>query len=190
MEFIKTHISDILICKPKVILDQRGYFYESYKKSGLEDFIGYPLNFIQDNEAKSTKGVLRGLHYQLPPFAQTKLVRVIQGSVLDIVVDIRKDSPTFGKHLAIELNDENKLQLLVPKGFAHGYVVLSDTAIFSYKVDNYYNKESERGIIYNDKQLNINWNFPVNELIISEKDTMQPVFEKADLFEKATINNE
>lgn len=190
MEFIKTEIPEVVICKPTIINDERGYFFESFKKEALEKALGYPLHFIQDNEAKSTKGVLRGLHYQLPPFAQTKLVRVIQGSVLDIVVDIRKDSPTFGKQVAIELNDENKWQLLVPKGFAHGYLVLSDTAIFSYKVDNYYNKESERGIIYNDKQLNINWNFPENELIISEKDTKQPIFAKADVFEKATIINE
>lgn len=190
MEFIKTEIPEVVICKPTIINDERGYFFESFKKEALEKALGYPLHFIQDNEAKSTKGVLRGLHYQLPPFAQTKLVRVIQGSVLDIVVDIRKDSPTFGKQVAIELNDENKWQLLVPMGFAHGYLVLSDTAIFSYKVDNYYNKESERGIIYNDKQLNINWNFPENELIISEKDTKQPIFAKADVFEKATIINE
>jgi dTDP-4-dehydrorhamnose 3,5-epimerase len=182
MEFIKTHIPDILICKPKVILDERGYFYESYKKSVLEDFIGAPLNFIQDNEAKSTKGVLRGLHYQLPPFAQTKLVRVIQGSVLDVVVDIRRNSATFGQHVALEISEENKLQLFIPKGFAHGYIVLSETAIFAYKVDNYYHKESERGILYNDKDLNIDWKYPINELLISEKDKVQPSFLKADMF--------
>ena len=185
MEFIKTKIPDVIICKPTIINDERGYFLESYKKEALENALGYQLNFIQDNEAKSTKGVLRGLHYQMPPFAQTKLVRVIQGSVLDVVVDIRKDSATFGKHVSIVLNDENKLELLVPQGFAHGYVVLSDTAIFSYKVDNYYNKESERGIIYNDAQLNINWLLSENEFLISEKDKVQPVFEKADLFEKS-----
>lgn len=190
MIFEKTEIPDVLLCKPKILKDERGYFFESYKMENLEAAVGRELTFIQDNEAKSTKGVLRGLHYQLPPFAQTKLVRVIQGSVLDVVVDIRKDSPTFGNHVTIELNDENKYQLLVPKGFAHGYVVLSETAIFSYKVDNYYHKESERGIIYNDEQLGIDWNFPASDLIISEKDKVQPVFSKADLFEKTPSINE
>lgn len=190
MKLIKTDIPQVLLVEPTVFADERGYFCETYKKETLEIALGYQLAFIQDNEAKSTKGVLRGLHYQLPPYAQTKLVRVIQGSVLDVVVDIRKGSPTFGKHVAIELNDKNKQQLLVPKGFAHGYVVLSDTAIFSYKVDNYYHKQSERGIIFNDPQLNIDWNYPIDKLIISEKDTMQPAFAKADLFEKEHIINE
>jgi dTDP-4-dehydrorhamnose 3,5-epimerase len=184
VEFIKTKIADLIICVPRIISDERGYFFESFKKEMFEKFIGSTINFCQDNEAKSTKGVLRGLHYQLPPFAQSKLVRVISGKVLDIAVDIRRGSDTFGQYMAVELSDENKHQLFVPAGFAHGYVVLSDEAIFSYKVDNYYHKESERGIIYNDPMLHIDWKLPLKELIISEKDKIQPAFNKADLFEK------
>jgi dTDP-4-dehydrorhamnose 3,5-epimerase len=182
MKFTRTEIPAVIVCEPNILKDERGYFFESFKKEVFEDFIGGHINFIQDNEAKSTKGVLRGLHYQLPPFAQSKLVRVVKGSVLDIAVDIRKSSPTFGKYEAVELTAENKLQLFIPKGFAHGYVVLSDEAIFSYKVDNYYNKESERGIMFNDPALQIDWKLPANELIISEKDTNQPLFKQADLF--------
>lgn len=183
MEFIKTSIPDVIICKPVIFEDERGYFFESFKKLELDDYLGYSVQFCQDNEAKSTKGVLRGLHYQLTPFPQSKLVRVIQGKVLDVVVDIREDSETFGKYEAIELSDENKLQLFIPKGFAHGYVVLSDTAIFSYKVDNYYSKQCERGIQFNDPELNIDWKFPLEDCIISEKDKVQPSFKNADLFE-------
>ena len=182
MKFSRTEIPDVVLCKPSIFKDARGYFLETYRKNSLEEFIGFELNFCQDNESKSTKGVLRGLHYQLPPFAQSKLVRVIKGAVLDIAVDIRKGSSTFGKHIAIEISEENKFQLLIPKGFAHGYVVLSDEAIFSYKVDNYYNKESERGIIYNDKVLGIDWNFHEEHLIISEKDKILPTLDKAQLF--------
>ncbi|MHB1148502.1 MAG: dTDP-4-dehydrorhamnose 3,5-epimerase, partial [Lutibacter sp.] len=163
--------------------DERGYFFESFNKDTFEKFIGFEVNFCQDNEAKSTKGVLRGLHYQLPPYAQSKLVRVISGKVLDIAVDIRKGSATFGQHVAVELSGENKHQLFVPAGFAHGYVVLSEEALFSYKVDNYYSKMHERGIIYNDPDLQINWKLAMNGLLISEKDKMQPAFNKADLFE-------
>ncbi len=183
MNFIKTKIPDVILCEPTIFKDERGYFFESFKKEAFEKYIGSPVNFCQDNEAKSTKGVLRGLHYQLPPYAQSKLVRVISGNVLDIAVDIRKDSDTFGQFVAVELSGENKHQLFVPAGFAHGYVVLSKEAIFSYKVDNYYHKESERGIIYNDPELRIDWKLPVKELIISEKDKIQPAFNKADLFE-------
>lgn len=172
----------MVLCKPTVFKDDRGYFFETFKKELLETFIGCKINFCQDNESKSTKGVLRGLHYQLPPFAQSKLVRVALGSVLDIAVDIRKNSSTFGKYVAVELNDVNKYQLFIPKGFAHGYIVLSDVAIFNYKVDNYYNKETEAGIIYNDTDLNINWQLPENKLIISEKDKNQPPFKNAMLF--------
>ncbi|MBT8316792.1 MAG: dTDP-4-dehydrorhamnose 3,5-epimerase [Lutibacter sp.] len=182
MKFTRTEIPDVIVCEPNILKDERGYFFESFKKELFEAFIGSELQFTQDNEAKSTKGVLRGLHYQLPPFAQTKLVRVIKGCVLDIAVDIRQHSPTFGQYEAIELSDKNKLQLYIPKGFAHGYVVLSDEAIFSYKVDNYYNKESERGIMFNDPALQIDWQLPANELIISEKDKNQPLFKQADLF--------
>ncbi len=183
MKFIKTNIPDIILCEPNLISDERGYFFESFKKEVFEKFIGRSINFCQDNEAKSTKGVLRGLHYQLPPYAQSKLVRVISGKVLDIAVDIRKGSVTFGQYVAMELSGENKRQLFIPAGFAHGYVVLSDVAVFSYKVDNYYNKDSERGIIFNDKELQIDWKLPLNELIISEKDKIQPSFKNADVFE-------
>ncbi|MGV8947592.1 MAG: dTDP-4-dehydrorhamnose 3,5-epimerase [Lutibacter sp.] len=183
MKFIKTNIPDIFLCEPKIFNDDRGYFFESFKKETFEKFTGSSVNFCQDNEAKSTKGVLRGLHYQLPPYAQSKLVRVISGKVLDIAVDIRKGSVTFGQYVAMELSGENKRQLFIPAGFAHGYVVLSDVAVFSYKVDNYYNKDSERGIIFNDKELQIDWKLPLNELIISEKDKIQPSFKNADVFE-------
>ncbi len=182
MKFSKTDIPDVILCGPTVIKDERGYFFESFNKNIFEKHLGKPVHFCQDNEAKSTKGVLRGLHYQLPPFAQSKLVRVISGKVLDIAVDIRRDSPTFGQYVAVELSGENKHLLFVPAGFAHGYVVLSDEAIFSYKVDNYYHKESERGIIYNDSELQIDWKLSFKELIISEKDKIQPKFNKADLF--------
>jgi len=144
MKFSRAEISDVIIIEPKVFSDERGYFFESFKQNELNEFLGYDVNFCQDNESKSSYGVLRGLHYQEPPFAQSKLVRIIQGSVLDVAVDIRQDSPTFGKHIAIELSEENKRQLFIPKGFAHGFVVLSENAIFSYKVDNYYNGESSQ----------------------------------------------
>jgi dTDP-4-dehydrorhamnose 3,5-epimerase len=182
MKFTRTKIPDVIICEPKVHADERGYFFESFKKESFEKFIGYPVNFCQDNEAKSTKGVLRGLHYQMPPFAQSKLVRVIKGSVLDVAVDIRKKSNTFGNYVAVELNEFNKKQLFVPQGFAHGYVVLSEEAIFAYKVDNYYHKDSERGILYRDKTLQINWLLSENEVLISEKDKIQKSFNEADYF--------
>ena len=183
MEFVKAKISDIILCKPDVYKDERGYFFESFKKELFENYIGKVINFCQDNEAKSVKGVLRGLHYQLPPFEQSKLVRVVKGKVLDIAVDLRRKSSTFGQHYSVELSEDNKYQLYIPKGFAHGYAVLSDEAIFSYKVDNYYNKESERGIIYNDNDLEIDWKLPLKELIVSDKDKIQPTFENADVFE-------
>lgn len=183
MEFIRTKIQDVFICKPKVFGDERGYFCETFKKAALEKFIGKEINFCQDNEAKSSLNVLRGLHYQLPPFAQSKLVRVIKGKVLDIVVDIRKSSPTYGKHVSVELSEENKLQLFVPKGFAHGYLTLEEGTIFSYKVDNYYSKETERGIMYNDALLNIKWENNEIPFLISEKDKMQPNFKNAEVFE-------
>jgi dTDP-4-dehydrorhamnose 3,5-epimerase len=187
MQFVRTKIPDIVLCKPTIYSDERGYFFESFNKNAFEQFIGYSINFCQDNEAKSNKGVLRGLHYQLPPFAQSKLVRVVKGKVLDIAVDIRRESPTFGNYEAVELSEENKFQLYIPKGFAHGYVVLSDEAIFCYKVDNFYNKEVERGIIYNDNSLQIDWKLPINQLIISEKDKIQPTFKNAELFEKNSV---
>lgn len=183
MELIRTEIPDVILCKPIVHSDDRGYFYEVFKKEEFESFIEETIDFCQDNEAKSSSNVLRGLHYQLPPFAQSKLVRVIKGKVLDVAVDIRKDSKTFGQKVVVELSEENKCQLFIPKGFAHGYVTLSDETIFCYKVDNYYNKESERGILFNDPSLDINWQLPIEKLTISEKDKLQPLFKNADLFE-------
>ncbi len=182
MKLTRTSIPDVIICEPAVFGDERGYFAETFRQDKLEDFLGYKLNFCQDNESKSSYGVLRGLHYQLAPYAQTKLVRVIKGEVLDVAVDIRKGSPTFGKHVAVELSEGNKKQLFVPRGFAHGFVVLSDEAIFAYKVDNYYNQDADRGISFDDEFLNIDWKISTDEMKLSEKDTKQLVFEKATYF--------
>jgi len=184
MNFTRTDILDVVIIEPKVHGDERGYFVETYRADKLEAFLGYKINFCQDNESKSSRGVLRGLHYQLHPAAQTKLVRVIQGKVLDVAVDIRKESPTFGKHVCVELTSENKKQLLVPRGFAHGFVVLEDDTIFAYKVDNYYSPENDRGIAFDDKNLEIDWKIPKEELLLSEKDTKQPkLSETKDIFD-------
>lgn len=184
MTFTRTAIPDVVIIEPKVHGDSRGYFVETFVSNKLEEFLGYQINFCQDNESKSSKGVLRGLHYQLPPYAQTKLVRVIHGRVLDVAVDIRKNSPTFGKYVAVELSGENKKQLLVPRGFAHGFVVLEDDTVFAYKVDNYYSPECDRGIAFDDKNLNIDWILNHNELNLSAKDIKQPKLnETNDLFE-------
>jgi dTDP-4-dehydrorhamnose 3,5-epimerase len=174
MNFIRTDIEDVVIIEPKVHGDSRGYFVETFRADKLEEFLGYKINFIQDNESKSSRGVLRGLHYQLAPAAQTKLVRVIQGSVLDVAVDIRKGSPTFGKYVSVELTSENKKQLLVPRGFAHGFVVLEDDTVFAYKVDNYYSPENDRGIAFDDEELGIDWEIVHNELNLSAKDKVQP----------------
>ena len=184
MQFTRTKIYDVVIIEPKVHGDHRGYFVETFRADKLENFLGFKLNFGQDNESKSSKGVLRGLHYQLPPHAQTKLVRVIQGKVLDVAVDIRRNSPTFGQYVAVELSADNKKQLLVPRGFAHGFVVLEDDTIFAYKVDNYYSPECDRGIAFDDDSLNIDWILKKEELKLSEKDTKQPKLnETNDLFE-------
>lgn len=184
MNFIRTAIPDVIIIEPTVHGDHRGYFVETFRADKLEDFLGFKLNFGQDNESKSSKGVLRGLHYQLPPHAQTKLVRVISGRVLDVAVDIRRNSPTFGQHVAVELTADNKKQLLVPRGFAHGFVVLEDDTIFAYKVDNYYSPECDRGISFDDPALNIDWVLKTEELKLSAKDTKQPKLnETNDLFE-------
>lgn len=184
MQFIRTKIEDVIIIEPKVHGDARGYFVETFVSNKLEEFLGYKINFCQDNESKSSKGVLRGLHYQLPPYAQTKLVRVIQGKVLDVAVDIRKDSPTFGQYVSIELSSENKKQLLVPRGFAHGFIVLEDDTIFAYKVDNYYSPECDRGIAFDDDSLNIDWIIEKEKLNLSLKDTKQPKLnETSDLFQ-------
>jgi dTDP-4-dehydrorhamnose 3,5-epimerase len=184
MQFIRTKIQDVIIIEPKVHGDDRGYFVETFRVDKLEEFLGYKIKFCQDNESKSSKGVLRGLHYQLAPFAQTKLVRVIQGKVLDVAVDIRKNSLTFGQYVAVELSAENKKQLLIPRGFAHGFVVLEDDTIFAYKVDNYYSPQCDRGIAFDDESLNIDWILEKQELKLSAKDTTQPKLnETNDLFE-------
>ncbi len=176
MEITTTFIRDLLIIEPTVFYDDRGYFFESFNKKQFTELTGKNINFVQDNESKSKYGTLRGLHYQIEPFAQTKLVRVIKGRVLDIAVDIRNNSETYGKYFSLELTDKNKKQLLIPRGFAHGFVVLSEEAIFSYKCDNYYNKNAEGGIIYNDRQLNIDWGISPNDIILSNKDKLHPIF--------------
>ena len=170
MKFIKTKIPDIIIIEPKIFIDKRGYFSETFNQVELQKFVKFPVNFIQDNESKSSFGVLRGLHYQSPPFAQSKLVRVTRGRVLDVAVDLRVNSPTFKQHVSIELTEKNNKQLFIPRGFAHAFLVLSKEAIFSYKVDNQYKPEFDSGIIWKDNTLNIDWNFPNEQLIISEKD--------------------
>lgn len=183
MTFTRTAIPDVILIDPKVHGDTRGYFVETFRGDKLSEFLGYSLNFCQDNESKSSYGVLRGLHYQLAPHAQTKLVRVIEGEVLDVAVDIRAGSPTFGQHVAVRLSGENKRQLLIPRGFAHGFVVLSATCTFAYKVDNYYSPEYDRGIAFNDPAINIDWIVPHSKLQLSAKDTKQPLLADADLFD-------
>ena len=184
VEFIPQNISDILVIKPKVHGDERGSFFEAFRQDKLEDALGYKVDFVQDNESKSFKGVLRGLHFQLAPYAQSKLVRVIEGSVLDIAVDIRRGSPSFGKHVAVELSGVNRKQTFIPRGFAHGFVVLTDTATFAYKVDNYYSPEYDRGLAFDDSDLNIDWQLTKQQLLLSDKDTQQPrLTELADCFD-------
>jgi dTDP-4-dehydrorhamnose 3,5-epimerase len=184
MNFIRTQIPDVVIIEPTIHGDSRGYFVETFVSNKLEEFLGYKINFCQDNESKSSKGVLRGLHYQLHPYAQTKLVRVIQGKVLDVAVDIRQDSPTFGQYVAVELSGENKKQMLIPRGCAHGFVVLEDDTIFAYKVDNYYSPKNDRGIAFDDPELDIDWIINHDELKLSAKDTTQPALKETnDLFE-------
>jgi dTDP-4-dehydrorhamnose 3,5-epimerase len=177
MPFIKTDFPGLIVFEPKVFGDHRGYFYESYNAKSFREG-GIEADFVQDNQARSTYGVLRGLHYQLGEHAQAKLVRVIEGTVLDVVVDLREGSPTYGQSYGIELSAENKRQLFVPRGFAHGYVVLSETAEFFYKCDNFYNKESEGGLIYNDPQLKIDWKVDLSKAQLSEKDLILPVLGK------------
>jgi len=179
MKVIETPLRGLLIVEPGVLNDERGYFFESYQQKRYIE-AGIEAEFIQDNESKSTKGVIRGLHYQLNPYAQAKLVRVVQGAVYDVALDLRKGSPTFGRHFGIELSAENKLQLFIPRGFAHGFSVLTDTAIFSYKCDNIYHKESERSVNINDPKLKIDWRIEHQNQIVSEKDTVAPLFEEAE----------
>lgn len=184
MNIIPQSISDVMLIYPNIHWDKRGYFFESFKKDIFDKATEYKVNFIQENESKSSKGVLRGLHYQIEPFAQAKLVRVIQGSVLDVAVDIRRSSLTFGKHVAVELNEDNKNQLYIPHGFAHGFVVLSESATFAYKVDNYYEPKCDRGIAFDDKELAINWQVPPEKIKLSDKDHNHPNLADAiDLFE-------
>ena len=179
MKFIKTAIPDVYIIEPSVFGDHRGYFLESFNLEKFEENIGL-IKFVQDNESKSSKGVLRGLHFQKPPFNQAKLVRCIEGKVMDVAVDIRKGSPTYGKHVAIELSGENKRQLFVPRGFAHGFSVLSESAVFAYKVDNTYAPESDSGIRYDDKELSIDWDLKEEEIQLSEKDLNLSLFKDLD----------
>jgi len=183
MIFTRTAIPDVVIIDPNVHGDERGYFVETFRADKLEAFLGFSIPFCQDNESKSSYGVLRGLHYQLPPFAQSKLVRVIEGEVLDVAVDIRHGSATFGRHVAVRLSGENKRQLFIPRGFAHGFVVLSETCTFAYKVDNYYSPECDRGIAFDDPSIGIDWQIERSDVQLSPKDTAQPLLNAADLFD-------
>ena len=182
MQVFETKLKGVLLIAPQIFKDERGYFFESFNRDKYAEHI-QNLDFVQDNESLSIYGTLRGLHYQLPPYAQAKLVRVIHGKVLDVVLDIRRSSPTFGRYVIAELSNENKHQLYVPRGFAHGFVVLSDTAIFAYKVDNIYHKASEAAIRWNDPSLDIPWSLPAFDIILSEKDKQAPLFKDAILFD-------
>ena len=173
----KTYLKGCFVITPRVFKDERGYFYESFNNQEFKEKTGCQVNFVQDNQSLSSRGVLRGLHFQNGAHAQTKLVRVVKGSVLDVCVDVREGSSTFGQHFSIVLDAKSHQQLFVPRGFAHGFLVLEDDTIFSYKCDNYYHKPSEKGILYNDKTLAIDWNFPKTQLILSEKDLALPTFE-------------
>ena len=184
MEVIKTALDGVVILEPKVFADSRGYFFESYNKQRFNEATGFDIDFVQDNQSKSCYGVLRGLHFQKLPYAQSKLVRCVKGKVLDVAVDIRKSSPTFGKYAAVELTEDNHRQLFIPHGFAHGFVVLSEEAIFQYKCDNFYHKESEGAIAWNDPEINIDWTIPFEDVILSDKDKVNPLLKDVDwLFE-------
>lgn len=181
MSFIETKLKGCYIIESKLFDDERGYFFESFNQEHFYKEIGQKINFVQDNQSLSKYGVIRALHYQVGDYAQAKLVRVLNGTVLDVAVDLRKGSPTFGEHVTVELSHENKKQLFIPRGFGHGFAVLSDTAEFFYKCDNYYKKEAEGGIVYNDPTLNIDWKLAANEVKVSEKDKTLPNFENARL---------
>jgi dTDP-4-dehydrorhamnose 3,5-epimerase len=180
MEIIKTPIEGLVIIKPRVFADARGFFYESYNEKTYRE-AGIDLHFCQDNKSKSSYGVVRGLHYQLNPQSQSKLVSAVQGAVWDVAVDLRKDSPTFGQWYGVELSEENHLQFLIPQGFAHGFSVLTETAVFAYKCDNLYSPTLERGIMYNDPALSIDWKISADKAIISDKDTKHPLLKDAEL---------
>ena len=183
MNVIKTDIEGVVVIEPRVFDDARGYFFESYSKRRFDEVVR-PIEFVQDNESMSTRGVIRGLHFQRPPFSQSKLVRCVRGAVLDVVVDIRRGSPTYGRHIAVELTGENRRQLFVPRGFAHGFAVLSDEAVFQYKCDNYYAPASEGGIAWDDPALGIDWRLPADTVVLSEKDRRRPPLAEAEeLFE-------
>lgn len=179
MNVIKTDIEGVVIIEPKIFEDSRGYFFESFSQMEFDEKVA-PIVFLQDNESKSSYGVMRGLHFQKPPFTQSKLVRCVKGSVLDVAVDIRKGSPTYGKHVAVELTEDNHRQLFIPKGFAHGFAVLSDTAIFQYKCDDFYHPEADGGISILDKSLEIDWKIPTDKAILSDKDTKHPMLKNFD----------
>ena len=176
MEIENTPLLDCFVLKPKIWSDTRGFFFENYNKTTFNKLTNTEVDFVQDNLAFSNYGAIRGLHMQLPPYAQAKLVYCIQGKIIDVAIDVRKGSPTFGKSFAVELSEENRFQLFVPKGFLHGYSVISETALVGYKCDDFYNKESEGGVLWNDPDLNIDWKLPLEEVILSEKDTVQPTF--------------
>ena len=178
MQVEQTPLKDCYIIHDTVFADERGYFFESFNQQKFESLTGLNVSFVQDNQSKSSRGVLRGMHYQLGKYAQAKLVRVLQGSVLDVVVDLRNDSPSFGQSYSIELTSDNRKPFFVPRGFAHGFVVTSETAVFFYKCDNFYNKESEGGFIYNDSTFNINWEMDSKNLVLSDKDKALPSFEQ------------
>lgn len=179
MEVIKTEIEGVVIIEPRIFKDDRGYFYESFSQREFDEKV-CRTTFVQDNQSKSSYGVLRGLHFQKPPYCQSKLVRCIKGAVLDVAVDIRKGSPTFGKYVAVELTEDNHRQFFVPRGFAHGFAVMSDEAVFQYKCDNFYNKESEGSVAWNDPQLAIDWRIPFDKVILSEKDKLSKNIADAD----------
>ena len=184
MEYLKTEIEGVYVLEPRVFRDARGYFFESWRQADFDQHIGRHVEFIQDNESKSSYGVLRGLHYQKGEYSQAKLVRVIRGRVLDVAVDIRKSSPTFGKYVAVELSEDNKRQLFIPRGFAHGFLVLSDEAVFTYKVDNVYAPQHEASIRWNDKDINIEWPISADDVLTTEKDLLKATSLKdADVFE-------
>ena len=176
MKITSLEIPNVKLIEPTVFKDSRGYFFESFNEKKFEELTGIKTRWVQDNESKSTYGVLRGLHFQKPPMAQAKLVRVLQGKVLDVAVDVREDSPSFGKHISMVLSARNKKQLFIPRGFAHGFAVLSKTAIFSYKCDNFYSKKDEGGFLHDSEKLKIDWMVPQNQRIISDKDKILPAF--------------
>lgn len=179
MNVIKTDIEGLVIIEPRLFRDARGYFFESFSEREFAEKVA-PVKFVQDNESRSSYGVLRGLHFQKPPYAQAKLVRVVKGRVLDVAVDLRKGSPTYGKYVAVELSDDNHLQFFLPRGFAHGFCVLSDEVVFQYKCDNYYAPQSEGAVIWNDPDLGIDWRIPQEDVVLSDKDRCHPAFKELD----------